>query len=447
MSSLRTPARTATARTAAPATGPRAAARALAQGLATLMDPPAAAAMGSGAPVMGRGRITTPSDATLPIAGSALPRGWSCLCGRAALFSQSECPGCLKSLGYDPQTDALLALEPVAGTGGVGERAFGAAAGLWRAWGSADHAPRYHRCANGDTAAACNWLVPEHDPHGDGKPLCRSCRLTRSLPDLSLEHSAQWWHRIEVAKRRLVASLLGLGLPVSSRLTEDPERGLVFDLLRATPGGPPVETGHANGVITIDIEEADDTWREQRCAVTGEPYRTLLGHLRHETGRYYWQRLVQPGRWLLPWRELFGDERKDHQAALARHGESGPQADWSQRHVCAYASSHPWEDWCETWAQYLHMVDTIDTARRLGLDGGGVELPIERWGAEVLSGSGDARPREFLQLVNRWLEVTAALNELSRSMGVPDFHRRVLPAAVVRKLHLVHRVISHAHLV
>jgi len=440
MSSLRTPGRTATARTAMPANPPRAAARALAQGLATLMEPAGGLAL-----PRGERPVVAGADGGLPLTGVPASRGWGCACGRPVHFRQGECAACLTPLGYDPEAGALLPLEPVASDVQAPDDDAGAAAGLWRAWGAADNAPRFHRCANLATAAACNWLVPEQDPHAGAAPLCRCCRLTRTTPDLALEHGAQWWHRIELAKRQLMASLLELHLPVRSRLTEDPSFGLAFDLLRATPGGPPVETGFADGIITVDIEEADDAWRQQRRAVSGEPHRTLLGQLRHETGHYYWQRLVRPGRWLAPWRELFGDERKDRDAALQRHADSGPPPDWTQRHVSAWASSHPLEDWSETWAQYLAMVDTLGLARGLGLEASGVELPVERYGPEVLSGSGDARPRDFLMLVNRWLELTAALNEVARAMGMPDVHRRVLPAAVVRKLHLVHRVVGHAH--
>jgi hypothetical protein len=243
-----------------------------------------------------------------------------------------------------------------------------------------------------------------------------------------------------------VSSLLGLKLPVSSKVNEDSDRGLVFDLLRSPPGGPPVVTGHADGVITIDVEEADDAVREARRTALDEPYRTLLGHLRHESGHYYWSRLVQGSAWLEPWRRVFGDERRDYAAALKHHHESGVPTDWRLGFVSGYASSHPWEDWAETWAHYLHMVDTLDTARSFGLDGERVELCYERFGLEALddAGAGSAGARHFLGLVHSWMELTGVLNELSRSMGVPDFYPFVLSVPALRKLHLVHRVITEA---
>jgi hypothetical protein len=257
-----------------------------------------------------------------------------------------------------------------------------------------------------------------------------------------------WWNRIERAKRRLVSSLIALQLPVRSK-AEDPEHGLAFDLLRAAPGAPPVVTGHADGVITIDVMEADDAWREQRRNALAEPYRTLLGHLRHETGHYYWQCLVDDGPWLAPWREAFGDERQDYAEALKRHYAGGAPADWGERFVSAYASSHPWEDWAETWAHYLHLVDTLDTARSFGLDGERVELYYERFGPDVLAPpagarTGDPQADAFLRLINSWMELTGVLNELSRSMGVADFYPFVLSAAAVRKLYFVHRVVAAA---
>ncbi|MDQ2778969.1 MAG: putative zinc-binding metallopeptidase [Pseudomonadota bacterium] len=268
------------------------------------------------------------------------------------------------------------------------------------------------------------------------------------MPDLSIAGNGVYWQRVELAKRRIVSSLIGLGLPVLSRVAEDPARGLVFDLLRAGPTTPAIITGHADGVITIDVEEADDSWREQRRSALGEPYRTLIGHLRHETGHYYWQRLVAADGWIDAWRTVFGDERIDYGTALAAHYSYGAPADWGQRFVSAYASSHPWEDWAETWAHYLHLVDTLDTARSFAVDGANVELSYERFGPDVLSeggasaDSGDAS--DFLELINSWMELTGVLNELSRSMGLADFYPFVLSRPAVRKLYLVHRVIQAA---
>ena len=375
-----------------------------------------------------------------PMGQPTTPRAFGCRCGRPVFFRNSECLACHTPLGYDSATCRLLPLqldssdrmEPVA--------AQSMAIPRWHAMSGAADAPRFLRCANLDTAAACNWLVADGDSHAGAPPLCRCCRLTRTLPDQSLPSAGVWWNRIELAKRRLVSSLIGLQLPVLSKV-EDPLGGLVFDLLRAQPGQPPVVTGHADGVITLDVEEADDTWREQRRVALHEPYRTLLGHLRHECGHYYWQRLVDNGPWLQPFRAAFGDERQDYTAALGRHYSEGAPADWGQRFVSSYASSHPWEDWAETWAHYLHLVDTLDTARSFGLDGESVELTYERFGPDVVTHDDGPQAMEFLRLINDWMELTGVLNELSRSMGEADFYPFVLSLAAARKLHVVHQVI------
>ena len=368
----------------------------------------------------------------LPVQAPTTARSYNCRCGRPVFFRNSECLGCHTQLGYEPSRGLVLPLEPVGKTG------------TWRPVGASRRSPKYFRCANLASASACNWLVDATDPNRGNPAQCRCCRLTRMLPDLSVAENALFWQRIALAQRRLVSTLIGLRLPVKSRTVEDPGRGLAFDLLRAPPGGPPIMTGHADGVITLDIEEADDATRETRRASLREPYRTLLGHLRHECGHYYWQRLVDGSPWHEAFRTVFGDERQDYSAALKRHYENGPPADWSRGHVSAYASCHPWEDWAETWAHYLHMVDVLDTARSFGLDGENVELNYERFGADVLAGSGDPRPETFLSLLTGWMELTGVLNELSRSMGVPDFYPFVLSAPAVRKLHFVHRVVGAA---
>ncbi|TCP04364.1 zinc-binding metallopeptidase family protein [Rubrivivax gelatinosus] len=357
------------------------------------------------------------------------PRKFECVCARPVFFRNSECLVCHTPLGYDPERRRLLPLEPIAGTD------------LWKE--ARPRRPRrYRRCANLDAPSACNWLVDPADAGALDPPQCRACRLTRTLPDLSQPGNGERWGRIATAQRRLVSQLVGLGLPVKSRLSEDPDRGLVFDLLQSPPGGPAVVTGHADGIVTIDVEEADDPTREHRRTTLGETYRTLLGHLRHEVGHYYWQRLVEGSPWHEPFRRLFGDERGDYAAALKRHYDEAAPADWGARHVSAYASSHPWEDWAETWAHYLHMLDTLDTARSFGLDGESVELSYERFGNAALADSGDRNPGPFLAIVNGWMELTGVLNELSRSMGVPDFYPFVLSVPALRKLHFVHRVVG-----
>jgi hypothetical protein len=360
---------------------------------------------------------------------------YRCRCGRPVFFRNCLCLGCNTALGYDPERGELLALEP------------GPVEGVWLAAPVAHAVSEpptlYRRCANYDNAAACNWLLDIRAPDLPDAPqtLCRCCRLNRMIPNQSDETGRVAWSRVEQAKRRLVAQLIGLGLPVASKLGEDPQRGLMFEFLACEPGGPRVLTGHASGLITLNIEEADDAVRERNRAALHEPYRTLLGHLRHEVGHYYWDRLVDGTPWLAPWRALFGDERASYSEALQRNYREGPPPDWPQRYISGYASSHPWEDWAETWAQYLHIADALETALGFGLEASDVDLDAEPFGIDALDTALDPDGVAFLGFVNAWVELSALLNELSRSMGQPDLYPFVLSRTVVRKLHFVHRVV------
>ena len=360
-----------------------------------------------------------------PAKSPRTPRAFRCRCERPVFFRNSHCLACDTPLGYVPDRLTLLPLE--------------ADGDAWRLSGEANGS-RYKRCGNLD-AAACNWLLAAGDP----AELCVACRLNRTIPDLSIAENQLAWRRFESAKRRLVSQLLALGLPVASRVPgaggEDLERGLAFDFVRSLPGQP-VLTGHIDGIVTVNVDEADDAKRERARNALHEPYRTLLGHLRHEVGHYYWERLVEGSAWHWPFRDLFGDEQSDYAAALKRNYEQGPPPDWSQRYVSAYASTHPWEDWAETWAHYLHMVDTLDTALSFGFHAENLEVDIEPFTASVL----EQDDPDFLHFLNTWMELTALLNEMSRSMGQPFFYPFVLSVPAVKKLHFVHRVVTSPEL-
>jgi hypothetical protein len=267
-------------------------------------------------------------------------------------------------------------------------------------------------------------------------------RNTENL-HLEDEDNRRYWRDIEAGKRRLISQLVALDLPVVSK-HQDPDRGLAFDLLRSPQSGPRVLTGHANGLITINIEEADDAIREKIRTDLHEPYRTLLGHLRHEIGHYYWDRLILNSAWLGPFRDLFGDERADYVEAMKANYEQGPPSDWPQRHISAYASSHPWEDWAETWAHYLHIVDSLDTAMAHGLDAEDLEMDIEPFTRADLFEPDDPNADRTLLFLNAWVELVTVLNEMARSLGHPDFYPFVMPREVVKKLHFIHLVIRDA---
>ena len=354
-------------------------------------------------------------------------RSFRCQCGRPIFFRNSQCLACGSALGFEPTLGAIRSL--VTAPDGA----------MLRLAGEGD-GNTYRRCANFDSPAGCNWLVPAED----ASPYCVACRLNRTIPDLTDVDNQRYWRAIEVAKRRLVSQLVALGLPVRSKLAEDTERGLMFDLLRSPPEGPRVLTGHASGLITLNVEEADDAERERHRQDMAEPFRTLLGHFRHEVGHYYWDRLIWSSKWLEPYRALFGDERSDYAAALKANYDNGPPADWADRFISAYASTHPWEDWAETWAHYLHVVDSLGTALGFGLDADDLETEVEPFTRADLYAPEDPDAERFLYLLNSWLEMTTVLNELARSMGQPDFYPFVMSRPVVAKLQFVHMVVRDA---
>jgi len=356
---------------------------------------------------------------------SRYSRAFKCQCGRPVFFRNSLCTACSTPLGYLTSRGAVVPLTP------------GSTEGHWRV---PDDANEYKRCANLDTPAGCNWLLAADDR----LDLCIACRLNRTIPDLSDSDNQRYWGAIEVAKRRLVSQLLALGLPVKSKVEEDPEHGVMFDFLRAPSEGPAVMTGHANGLITLNIEEADDARREKSRHDLHEPYRTLLGHFRHEIGHYYWDRLVRDSTWLEPFRQLFGDDRADYAAALKMNYENGPPPDWATQFISSYASTHPWEDWAETWAHYLHVVDSLGTALGFGFDAEDLETSVDPFTKQDLYDPDDQGADSFLKLLNGWIEMTMVLNELARSMGQHDFYPFVMSRQVVSKLQFVHLVVQDA---
>ncbi len=353
---------------------------------------------------------------------------YRCQCGRPIFFQNSFCLGCNSVLGYEPELGQVRALEP------------GPEPNIWKLHGQKDDAALWRRCGNFDSPAGCNWLVPACDE----EPLCRSCRLNHTIPTLEDADNGRWWRLIENAKRRLVAQLLSMGLPVKSKVSEDPETGVMFDFLRSPEKGPRVLTGHANGLITLNVEEANDSKREKIRHEMREPYRTLLGHFRHEIGHYYWDRLVADTPWQEKFREVFGDEREDYAAALKRNYEQGPPADWADRHISSYASVHPWEDWAECWAHYLHIVDSLDTALGFGLRGEDVEAAVEPFSVNDLYDPTDPDAQRVVLLVNSWVQLTMVLNELARSMGQQDFYPFVMSRPVLRKVHFIQLVVKES---
>ncbi len=263
--------------------------------------------------------------------------------------------------------------------------------------------------------------------------LCRACALTRTRPNDADATGLAQLAVAEAAKRRLVFELLELGLPIDG--------GLAFEMLSSTY--EPVTTGHADGVISLDLAETDPVHREATRAQLGEPYRTVLGHLRHEIGHYYQPILAPEGSAARErTRELMGDDRGDYQAALDRHYAEGPPADWPDRYVSAYATMHPWEDWAETFAHYLHIRDVLQTAVAYGITVSGPSVLAAD--AEPLYSYPAAVPDDLRAMLEAWLPLTYALNAINRSLGESDLYPFVLAPALIDKLALIDDLVGAA---
>ena len=333
-------------------------------------------------------------------------KAFSCACGARIFFENTSCLTCGHELGFALDARTMGRLEGVDGTTFRLHSAPGAA---------------YRKCENNVAEGACNWIVRTDD----GAALCQACRLNHVIPDLADPENRAKWLRVERAKRRLVYSLAGLSLPLVPK-SVDEARGLAFDIKAPESESSHVMTGHADGLITLNLEEADPVLREQTRLAMNERYRTLLGHFRHEVGHYYWDVLIRDGAELEAFRARFGDEREDYAAALRRHYE-GTGGEWHDAFVSAYARAHPWEDWAETWAHYLHMVDTIETAVALGF---------------APASHADMSATPFEDLAMRWMEITVVLNELNRSMGLEDAYPFRLGDGALAKLRFVHDVVA-----
>lgn len=346
---------------------------------------------------------------TRPIEEVPYVRDFTCpSCGQHLAFENSLCLSCGSALGFSLDDTALLVITDTDQNGHAG----------------AVDEDQYQLCANLHLAE-CNWLVRI----GQGDQLCASCALTRTRPADTDTAALASFAEAERAKRRLIAELHELKLPIVGR-DQDPEFGLAFDLLSSE--SEKVFTGHHNGVITLDLAEGDDVHREQLRIAMAEPYRTLLGHFRHEIGHYYFYRLVAPSsEYSARFGELFGDPDADYQAALDRHYQNGPPAGWEDDFVSSYATMHAAEDWAETFAHYLHIRDTLDTAAAFGFAPAGATF--ER---KILGPSG------FDTIIEMWLPLAWSLNMVNRSMGHDDLYPFVLPPAVLEKMRFVHTVID-----
>lgn len=345
---------------------------------------------------------------------------YQCACGNRIFFENSICTNCQRELGFLPDFLCLSSIEP-------------SGLELFRPLAKGAQGNLYKKCKNYARQVVCNWMIPEKNPES----FCLSCRLDETIPNLAIEKNQILWRSTEEAKRRLIYTLISLRLPLLNR-HDDPQRGLSFRFLADGPSPEnKVLTGHSNGIITLNIAEADDAEREKRRLTMNEPYRTLLGHFRHEIGHYYWDRLVGESKFLEPFRQVFGDERVDYDAALKKYYVSGAPADWQNSFISAYATAHPWEDWAETWAHYLHIQDTLEVALEFGV----VRDHQLDLAAKKVSWFG-LKSKTFKEKIEAWSDLSVALNSINRSMGLKDVYPFILTNAVISKLRFISEVIA-----
>ena len=333
---------------------------------------------------------------------------FTCECNHTIFFENTHCNNCQRQLGYDINLNTIVALNPT-----DQPDIFITAEGQ-----------QYRYCQNYrdfPTENICHSVIPADQ----SQPLCQSCALNKMIPNLSKPQNRSMWSELEEQKRRLVFTLRELNLPMHDL------RFAFKEDQRTNPSvaDEQVLTGHADGLITINIREADEVSREKTRLSLKENYRTILGHFRHETGHFYFFKLFNENN-IHAFRQLFGDETQDYAAALKNHYSKPQQDGWQDQYISFYAQSHPHEDWAESWSHYLHIIDTMETANN---------FQFTRTGAGL---SQQGMPTDFNQLLTEWIEFSIALNELNRSMGMHDAYPFAYNDAVREKLRFVHQSIK-----
>jgi len=350
-----------------------------------------------------------------------------CQCGNRIFFENTQCQSCKSELGFLSDEGILSSITSIDANH----------------WQSTTNNHTYRKCKNYVDHTGCNWMIADGDP----QHFCPSCRLSEIIPDLNKAENIVRWNRIERAKRRLIYTLFWLELPIKDK-TVDPQNGLAFHLMEDQihysefaaflPEHSRITTGHVGGVITLNIEEADPVVREEIRKQMQERYRTLLGHLRHESGHYYWSKVVNSAELVNEFKSLFGDHQADYSNALQRYYDNGPDSNWQTNYISAYACAHPMEDWAECWAHYLHMIDTMETAYDF-------ETPIS---ANEIIKNGQRFNKNFLasveikELIDHWSYLSMSLNEMNRSMGLADAYPFFISSIVTKKIAFIHKVIT-----
>lgn len=339
-------------------------------------------------------------------------------CNHPLFFENNRCESCGYLSGYRDYDRKMLTFDPAASSLiPVGETI------------------EYKFCKNKEYGV-CNWILEKSDPH----EYCTACQLNRTVPNLSEKENFEKWRNLEVAKHRLIYQLQKLGLDLQSKLEN--ESGFCFDFIELQNDSN-IMTGHKEGVITILLKEADPAIREKIREELGEPYRTLIGHLRHEVGHYFWERLVAfDDELLTQFRSLFGDERENYSDALQKHYKNGAPENWQDSYISRYAASHSWEDWAETWAHYLHIMDMVETAHFFKLKADPIQASNEM---QVLAAPDPYGMDYFSKIIDFCIPLSFAVNSLNRSMGLPDVYPFVITSTVIEKMTFIHKLMVSNH--
>lgn len=371
---------------------------------------------------------------------------FTCTCKdhQILFFESSYCVACHRTVGLDDTFDKVEPYELAPETG--------------QYFKVAQPNIYFQKCDNHANFKTCNGMIklnPSSPSTAEHEVLCFACRFNETIPDLSIAEHIPLWQKMEIAKRRALYTLKALSLPLHN-LSQDPDGGLSFDFTTdrdvsdhfasQLKGSEAVFTGHDCGHITINLAEADDVARSHTKMAMGEQYRTLLGHFRHELGHYYFDKLIleSPEKHTLS-KKYFGDDELDYQKSLNTYYEHGAPQNWRDAFISEYATMHPYEDWAETWAHYMHIIDTLETAQNFSI-------------TSSIAGNTDAHeeltdlnlPQDayffssqasITSILDTWMDFSIILNSLNRSMGMNDAYPFVLTQTVRTKLSFIHHAI------
>jgi hypothetical protein len=342
---------------------------------------------------------------------------FTCVCGNLLFFENYACVKCKRTVGWCPTCKQISPLEPAAGGG-------------FTCLNPKCNA-RLLKCDNYFTHNVCNRCVPAPEkPAAPGAPapVCDYCRFNHIIPNLEDPKNKDRWARVEAAKRLVLYDFDALGLRYGTaadgvvpplRFDFKADASLPDSRFRDTPGGEKVFTGHDNGLVTLNLREADPVAREQARVQFGEAHRTLVGHFRHEMGHYVWEVEIR-GKQEPAFVKLFGDHNAvPYNDAMTAYYAKGPKAGWLTSYVSGYATMHPWEDWAETFANYLDLMATLETAEHGGL----IKLPDRK---------------TFDTLATAYVELGITLNELNRGVGLIDFLPEIIAGPVREKMAFIH---------